>query len=115
MTKIVTFTASWCQPCTNVKSILQEISDKNLIVWENHDIDKEKNLAIQMGIKGVPTLFFYDGDEIKLIENGYKSRSEILELYGVEETLHPGDVVEVTFEEVTPLVTTEPAPTDSEE
>lgn len=114
MTKIVSFTASWCGPCKMTKPILQELSDKNLIVWENHDIDEEKELARQMEIRSVPTLFFYDNEQIKHIKNGYTNRDEILRLYGAEEVLRPEDVVEITFEQVTPLIT-EAAPDESEE
>ena len=61
MEKIIRFTASWCQPCKAMASILEEIDTK--IPIEVVDIDVHQEVAIEFGIRGVPTL-------VKVDENG---------------------------------------------
>ena len=61
MQKIIRFTASWCQPCKALASILEEIDTK--IPIEIVDIDVHQEVAIEFGIRGVPTL-------VKVDENG---------------------------------------------
>jgi thioredoxin 1 len=61
MKKVIRFTASWCQPCKAMASILEEINTN--IPIEVIDIDKQSDVAIEYGIRGVPTL-------VKVDENG---------------------------------------------
>jgi thioredoxin 1 len=61
MKKVIRFTASWCQPCKAMASILEEI-DTNIPI-EVVDIDKQQDVAIEYGIRGVPTL-------VKVDDNG---------------------------------------------
>jgi thioredoxin 1 len=101
MKKLLTFTASWCGPCKMLKPVLQQLHDDGLIVWENHDIDENKQLAQDMGIKSVPTLLFYEGDRIAFTASGFMPREKVLKFY------YPnGD-----FKDVTPVVA-EAAPID---
>jgi thioredoxin 1 len=56
--KILRFTASWCQPC---KSLAQNLEEANLsIPIDVIDIDIHSNVAIEYGIRGVPTLLLMD-------------------------------------------------------
>jgi thioredoxin 1 len=61
MKKVIRFTASWCQPCKALASILEEINTN--IPIEVVDIDAQQDIAIEYGIRGVPTL-------VKVDENG---------------------------------------------
>jgi thioredoxin 1 len=81
MKKLLTFTASWCGPCKMLKPILQQLHDEGLIVWENHDIDENKQLAQDMGIKSVPTLLFYESDRIAFTASGFMPREKVLKFY----------------------------------
>jgi thioredoxin 1 len=54
MRKILRFTASWCQPCKNLAKQLEEI-DTGLPI-EVIDIDVDTELAMDYGIRSVPTL-----------------------------------------------------------
>ena len=60
MKKIIRFTASWCQPCKAMASILEEINTN--IPIEVVDIDKQQDVAIEYGIRGVPTLVKVDNN-----------------------------------------------------
>jgi thioredoxin 1 len=61
MKKVIRFTAAWCSPCKALASIIEEI-DTNIPI-EVVDIDEHLDVAIEFGIRGVPTL-------IKIDENG---------------------------------------------
>jgi thioredoxin 1 len=58
MRKILRFTASWCQPCKNLAKQLEEI-DTGLPI-EVIDIDVDTELALDYGIRSVPTLIILD-------------------------------------------------------
>ena len=60
MKKVIRFTASWCQPCKAMASILEEINTN--IPIEVIDIDAQQDVAIEYGIRGVPTLVKIDNN-----------------------------------------------------
>ena len=66
MKKILRFTASWCQPC---KAMAKNLEVANLdIPIEVIDIDVHDDVAIDHGIRSVPTLILKDGStEKKLV------------------------------------------------
>ncbi len=60
MRKVLRFTASWCQPCKMLGKILEDIPTDYPI--EVIDIDENRELAIQYGVRGVPTLVMLQND-----------------------------------------------------
>lgn len=60
MRKVLRFTASWCQPCKMLARTLEDISTDYPI--EVIDIDESEELAIQYGVRGVPTLVMLQND-----------------------------------------------------
>lgn len=59
MKKILRFTASWCQPC---KALAKNLEEAKLdIPIEVIDIDVHDDVAIDHGIRSVPTLILKDG------------------------------------------------------
>ena len=58
MKKLLRFTASWCQPCKAMAKVLEDI-DTNLPI-EVIDIDEHSELAVDYGIRSVPTLVMVD-------------------------------------------------------
>ena len=63
MKKILRFTASWCQPC---KAMAKNLEVANLdIPIEVIDIDVHDDVAIDHGIRSVPTLILKDSSTEK--------------------------------------------------
>ena len=60
MRKVLRFTASWCQPCKMLARTLEDIPTDYPI--ETIDIDEMQDLAIQYGVRGVPTLVMLEND-----------------------------------------------------
>lgn len=58
MKKVLRFTASWCQPCKSLAKQLESI-DVSLPI-EVIDIDTHSDLAVEYGIRSVPTLIMLD-------------------------------------------------------
>jgi thioredoxin-like negative regulator of GroEL len=77
MKKIIRFTASWCVPCKSLAKVLEEV-DLGVPV-EVVDIDDNMELAMEYGIRSVPTLkLVEDGTVLKTL-NGVKTATELLE------------------------------------
>lgn len=54
------FTASWCGPCKMLSSMLDEIDSK--VPIDVYDIDEHGDLAVEYGIRSVPTMIKLDGN-----------------------------------------------------
>lgn len=64
--KVLRFTASWCQPCKMLAKTLENMTTD--VPIDVIDIDENQELAIQYGIRGVPTLVMLENDiEVKRI------------------------------------------------
>ena len=75
--KILRFTASWCGPC---KSLAMNLEQANLqMPIEIIDIDVQSDVAVEYGIRGVPTLVMLDENiEVKRLV-GSKTITELKE------------------------------------
>jgi thioredoxin 1 len=81
MKKVISFTASWCGPCKMIKPILQKLSEEEKIVWENKDIDENRDLVKELNITSVPTLIYMiDGKEYNRT-TGYMPMEKIIYNY----------------------------------
>ena len=59
--KILRFSASWCQPC---KMLAKTLEGEDLgVPVEVVDIDDNRELAMQFGIRSVPTLVYIKDDK----------------------------------------------------
>lgn len=51
--KVIKFAASWCGPCKMLSNVLEDY--KGDMTIEEVDIDSNQQLAINYGVRGVPT------------------------------------------------------------
>ena len=66
MKRILRFTASWCQPC---KALAKNLETMNInMPIEVIDIDQNSDIAMDYGIRSVPTLIMVDENiEVKRV------------------------------------------------
>lgn len=75
--RVIRFTAPWCQPCKQLANILDEIETQVFI--EVIDIDERSDVAMDFGIRTVPTLVMLDGNtEVKRM-SGLKTKQALQE------------------------------------
>lgn len=78
--KVLKFEASWCGPCKMLSKTIAESQEKISIPIEVIDIDETPDLAMQYGVRGVPTLIVVDeeGKEIRR-KVGMQRESDLLQ------------------------------------
>ena len=77
---IVDFYADWCGPCKMLNPILERVSEKSKANICKVNVEDDKDLARQFGVKGIPFLaVLKDG---KLVEQsvGLKDEKTILDM-----------------------------------
>ena len=58
------FSAVWCGPCKAFKPIMNEIASEGNSV-EFIDVDEQQNIAVQYGVRSVPTVVIEEnGNEV---------------------------------------------------
>jgi len=61
---IVDFSASWCGPCKILLPTLEKISDEMTDVEVvKIDVDEQSEFISEYGIRGVPTVIIYNGEQ----------------------------------------------------
>jgi len=64
MKTIKYFTATWCGPCKAFKPIMNEVAGEGHSV-EFIDVDEQQNIAVQYGVRSVPTVVIEEnGNEV---------------------------------------------------
>ena len=77
---IVDFAASWCGPCKMLKPIYSlQINESNTgVKMYTMDVDANRDLAVSLGIRSVPTIKVFNKGEVVDTKIGVIQESEIM-------------------------------------
>ena len=77
---VVDFWATWCGPCRMVAPIISELAEKydGKITVGKCDVEEAEDLAMEFGIRNIPTILFFKGGEVvdKLVGAQLKQKFE---------------------------------------
>ena len=78
---LVDFWAEWCGPCKQIGPILEEISDekKDVINIYKINIDNNPEMPQKYGVRGIPTLMFFNNGKLVDTKIGSQSKSSLNE------------------------------------
>lgn len=74
---VIDFFATWCGPCKMLGNVLKN-TDSDDVEVVKVDIDKFKNIAIEFGVRGVPTMFLAVDGNIKDTNVGFLNEEQFL-------------------------------------
>ena len=80
---VVDFWATWCGPCRLVSPIISELAkayDGQITVGKC-DVEENEDLALEFGIRNIPTILFFKGGQVvdKLV--GAQSKAKLEEKF----------------------------------
>ena len=61
--RLVKFQADWCAPCHALDPLVERLAGYYDLPLERVDVDQDPVRAEQAGVRGLPTIVLYDGDE----------------------------------------------------
>ena len=82
--KLIKFHATWCGPCKALSQVMENCKDKWDVPVAEIDIDADRNISMEYGIRSVPTLILVDEYDNQLKRHsGSMKESEFLEFVKV--------------------------------
>lgn len=79
---VVEFWAEWCGPCKMMKPVFERVASSNTTSTQmfTMNIEENKDFAIQMGIRSIPTVKVFNNGELTDTKVGVLNESQIKSL-----------------------------------
>jgi thioredoxin 1 len=79
---IIEFWATWCGPCKMMKPVFERVASSNTSSTQMYtmNIEENKDFAIQMGIRSIPTVKVFNNGELTDTKVGVLNESQIKSL-----------------------------------
>ena len=75
---LLDFWATWCGPCQMLAPIVDAIAESRTDIRVGKvNVDEEVELALQYGVRSIPTLIVMKNGEVAATSIGYQSQAEI--------------------------------------
>ncbi len=79
---LIDFWAEWCGPCKTLAPILDQIADeyKGRVQIAKLDVEKSQDIAMQFGVRSIPTLILFKGGVVEAQHVGILSKEQLTKL-----------------------------------
>lgn len=75
---LLDFWATWCGPCQMLAPIVDAIAESRTDIRVGKvNVDEQVELALQYGVRSIPTLIVMKNGEVATTSIGYQSQAEI--------------------------------------
>jgi len=80
---VVDFWATWCGPCRMVGPIISELAEEydGKIVVGKCDVEENEELAVEFGIRNIPTILFFKDGQVAEKLVGAQPKAKLLEKF----------------------------------
>ena len=78
---VLDFWATWCAPCRMISPIIEELAQQfeGQVVIGKVDVEENEDLAVEYGVRNVPTILFIKNGEVVDKQVGAASKSSFEE------------------------------------
>lgn len=79
MPVMVDFWAAWCGPCRSMSPVVEQVADEfaGRVKVAKLNVDENQSLTQRYGIKGIPTLLFFQNGKVVAQEVGYTPKDAV--------------------------------------